>query len=33
VRPNASENSQISHSTTVLDTRGVGSRPQLASVL
>jgi hypothetical protein len=33
VRPNASENIQISHSTTVLDTRGVGSRPQLASVL
>jgi len=26
VRPNASENNQISHSTTVLDTRGVGSR-------
>ena len=26
------KNSQISHSTTILDTRGVGRRPQLASV-
>ena len=29
----SASNSQISHSTTVLDTGGVGSRPQLASVL
>jgi hypothetical protein len=32
VRPNARENGQISHSTTVRAARGAGSRPHLASV-